>query len=146
MAVKGHLPASEVARVRAVFAAAPERAIRLATLHHNVLPGVISHRWGLARPFAAQQALLSLDADLVLCGHDHTEGAGQIDGRLVVSTAGTHSSRTRGGRVSAFNLIRIDAQRIQVDHYVYATGDATFRRGDSSQFVRHRGAARALAR
>ncbi|MEO8139406.1 MAG: metallophosphoesterase [Gemmatimonadota bacterium] len=145
MAVKGHLPASEVTRVRGVFAAAPEGAVRLAVLHHNVLPGVLSHRWGLARPLAAQRALLTLDADVVLCGHDHTEGAGQIDGRLVVSTAGTHSVRTRGGRPSAFNLIRIDAGRIQVDHYIYAGADATFRRGDSSQFVRHRGAARALA-
>jgi len=145
-AVKGNLPRSEVDRVRRVFAAAPETAVRLAVLHHNVLPGVLSHRWGLSRPLAAQRALLSLDADLVLCGHDHTEGAGQIDGRLVVSTAGTHSVRTRGGRPSAFNLIRIDERRIQVDHYVYARADATFRRGDSTQFVRHRGAARALAR
>ncbi len=145
-AVKGNLPRSEVDRVRQVFAAAPENAVRLAVLHHNVLPGVISHRWGLARPLAAQRALLSLDADLVLCGHDHTEGAGQIDGRLVVSTAGTHSVRTRGGRPSAFNLIRIDARRIQVDHYVYARAEASFRPGDSTQFVRHRGAARALAR
>ena len=146
MAVKGHLPASEVTRVRGIFAAAPEAAVRLAVLHHNVLPGVISHRWGLARPLAAQRALLTLDADVVLCGHDHTEGAGQIDGRLVVSTAGTHSVRTRGGRPSAFNLIRIDAQRIQVEHYLYAHADATFRRGDSSQFVRQRSAAPALAR
>jgi 3',5'-cyclic AMP phosphodiesterase CpdA len=145
-AVKGHLPAAEVERVRAIFARAPEGAARLAVLHHNVLPGVISNRWGLARPLAAQQALLTLDADLVLCGHDHTEGAGQIDGRLAVSTAGTHSVRTRGGRPSAFNLIRIDARRIQVDHYVHVRADATFRPGDSSQFVRQRGAARALAR
>ncbi len=143
-AVKGHLPAAEIGRVRALFATAAPEKVRLAVLHHNVLPGVISHRWGLARPLAAQRALLTLDADVVLCGHDHTEGAGQIDGRLAVSTAGTHSVRTRGGRPSAFNLIRIDARRIQVDHYVYARGDATFRRGDSTQFVRHRRAAGAL--
>jgi 3',5'-cyclic AMP phosphodiesterase CpdA len=146
MAVKGNLPRSEVDRVRAIFAAAPTDAVRLAVLHHNVLPGVISRRWGLSRPLAAQRALLSLDADVILCGHDHTEGAGQIDGRLAVSTAGTHSVRTRGGRPSAFNLLRIDARRIQIDHYVYARADGTFRLGDSSQFVRHRGAAPALAR
>lgn len=145
-AVKGNLPRREVDRVRAIFAAAPAHAVRLAVLHHNVLPGVISHRWGLSRPLATQRALLSLDADVVLCGHDHTEGAGQIEGRLVVSTAGTHSVRTRGGRPSAFNLIRIDDRRIQVEHYAYARAEATFRRSDSAQFVRHRGAAPALAR
>lgn len=144
--VKGHLPAAEVARVRATFAAAAPGKARIAVLHHNVLPGVISRRWGLARPRAAQRALLTLDADVVCCGHDHTEGAGAIDGRLVVSTAGTHSVRTRGGRPSAFNLIRIDATRIRIEHYVYAREAATFRPGESSQFVRHRGAAGALAR
>ena len=139
-AVKGHLPASEVARVRALFAAAAPHKSRLAVLHHNVLPGVISHRWGLARPEAAQRALLTLDADAVLCGHDHTEGAGQIDGRLVVSTAGTHSTRTRGALPSAFNLITIDRTSVGVTHYIYASGGGTFQRGDTSQFARTRAA------
>ena len=143
-AVKGHLPASEVARVRAVFAAAPPQKTRLAVLHHNVLPGVISHRWGLARPEAAQRALLTLDADVVLCGHDHTEGAGQIDGRLVISTAGTHSTRTRGGLPSAFYLITIEATHVAVTHYTYERHAGTFRRADSSQFARARVPAQSL--
>lgn len=144
IAVKGNLPAAEVERVRAIFAVAQPHKARLAVLHHNVLPGVISHRWGLARPEAAQRALLTLDADAVLCGHDHTEGAGQIDGRLVVSTAGTHSTRTRGGRPSAFNLIAIDAGSITVTHYIYAREAATFRRGDTHQFARSRVPAQSL--
>jgi 3',5'-cyclic AMP phosphodiesterase CpdA len=140
-AVKGHLPRSEVERVRRVFEAAPSGKVRLAVLHHNVLPGVVSRRWGLARPEAAQRALLSLEADAILCGHDHTEGAGQIDGRLVVSTAGTHSLRTRGGRPSGFNVLRIGPKQIRVEHYVYAREADTFRRGDQAIFARWRGAA-----
>lgn len=140
--VRGYLPRREVERVRRVFAAAPAEKIRLAVLHHNVLPGVVSNRWGLARPHAAQRALLSLGADAVLCGHDHTEGAGQIDGRLVVSTAGTHSVRTRGGRPSAFNLLRIDATRVQIEHYLYTRDSAGFRRGDTAIYARQRSAAR----
>ena len=136
--VKGNLPAAEVARVRRLFQEAPPETFRLAVLHHNVLPGVISHRWGLARPHAAQRALLTLDADLVLCGHDHTEGAGQIDGRLPVSTAGTHSLRTRGGRPSAFNLVRVSDRQVQIQHYVYAREAATFRPGDTAIFARGR--------
>lgn len=134
--VKGHLPAREVARVRDLFRELPQDTIRLAVLHHNVLPGVVSHRWGLARPHVAQRALLTLGADLILCGHDHTEGAGQIDGRLAVSTAGTHSVRTRGGRPSAFNLIRVSDRQIQIQHYVYAREAATFRPGDTAIFAR----------
>lgn len=144
--VKGYLPAAEVARVRERFARTDPRKIRIAVLHHNVLPGVISRRWGLARPRAAQAALLTLDADLVLCGHDHTEGSGQLDGRLVVSTAGTHSVRTRGGRPSAFNLLRITADQIQVEHYIYARDAGTFRPGDRSAYARYRRAAGAVQR
>ena len=143
-AVKGNLPAAEVARVRTLFAAAPPHKARLAVLHHNVLPGVISRRWGLARPKAAQRALLSLEADAVLCGHDHTEGMGQIDGRLVVSTAGTHSTRTRGGLPSAFNLLTLEATHVAVTHYCHDRPAATFRRTDTSQFVRSRAPAQSL--
>lgn len=144
--VKGHLPATEAARVRARFAATPPHKVRLAVLHHNVLPGVLSWRWGLARPHAAQRALLSLEADLVLCGHDHTEGAGQLDGRVVVSTAGTHSVRTRGGRPSAFNLLRVLPGEIRVEHHCYAREAGTFRPGDVTVFPRYRHAAGPLAR
>jgi len=138
LAVKGHLSAREVERVRAVFQSLPADTIRLAVLHHNVLPGVISRRWGLARPHLAQRALLRLGADVILCGHDHTEGAGQIDGTLAVSTAGTPSLRTRGGRPSAFNLIRVSDGEIRIQHYVYAREAATYRPGDTAIFARSR--------
>lgn len=139
--VKGDLPASEVARVTQLFAAAPAHKARIAVLHHNVLPGVVSHRWGLARPRQAQRRLVESGADLVCCGHDHTEGSGQLDGRVVVSTAGTHCIRTRGGRVSAFNLLRIMDDRIVVEHQLYDKDRATFRPGDTAAYARTRSAA-----
>jgi 3',5'-cyclic AMP phosphodiesterase CpdA len=142
--VKGDLPAAEVGRVRAILAAAPPHKVRLAVLHHNVLPGVVSHRWGLARPHAAQRALAGLGADLVLCGHDHTEGAGLLEGGTVVSTSGTHSVRTRGGRPSAFNLLRIDERRIDVEFFIYAREARTFRQGETASFARPRRAAGSL--
>lgn len=143
--VKGHLPTAEVTRVREVFARVPAHKVRLAVLHHNVLPGVVSQRWGLARPRAAQAMLLTLGADVVLCGHDHTEGAGQISNRLAVSTAGTHSVRTRGGRPAAFNLLRVDSRRIQIEHYLYAHAERTFRSGETVMLPRNRGAAGTVA-
>jgi 3',5'-cyclic AMP phosphodiesterase CpdA len=138
MAVKGHLSAREVERVRTIFQPLPPDVIRMAVLHHNVLPGVISQRWGLARPRAAQRALLSLDADVILCGHDHTEGEGQIEGRVVVSTAGTPSLRSRGGRASAFNVVTVRPSEIKVQHYIYVKDSATFRAGDTGVYARAR--------
>lgn len=137
-AVKGHLSQREVDRVRRVFETVPADEVRMAVLHHNVLPGVISHRWGLARPHGAQQALLTLGADVILCGHDHTEGAGQLDGRLAVSTAGTQSLRTRGGLPSAFNLIRVNEREIRIQHFIYAREAATYRPGDTAIYARGR--------
>lgn len=137
-AVKGHLSHREVERVRKIFELIPADTVRMAVLHHNVLPGVISHRWGLARPHLSQKELLTLGADVILCGHDHTEGAGQIDGSLAVSTAGTPSLRTRGGRPSAFNLITVNQREIRIQHFVHDRAAATYRPGDTAIFARTR--------
>ncbi len=141
IAVKGNLPARELDRVRRLFAAEPPEVVRMAVLHHNVLPGVLSHRWGLSRPEQTQRKLLETGADVILCGHDHTEGADQIGGRLAVSTAGTHSVRTRGGRPSGFNVIRVSPNQVTIIHYIYELTRAAFRPGDTAIFARHRVAA-----
>ena len=49
LAVKGHLPKREVARVRGLFDAAPREQARVLVVHHNVLRGDMSRRMGLAR-------------------------------------------------------------------------------------------------
>jgi hypothetical protein len=79
-----------------------------------------------------------------MCGHDHTEGAGQIRGRLPVSTAGTHSLRTRGGRPSAFNLVRLRTDEVRIEHYIYERRTGTFRPGDQTRFARYRVAAQSV--
>jgi predicted phosphodiesterase len=144
LTVRGDLPSSEVARVRGIFAKAPPEKARVVVVHHNVVPGVISQRWGVSHPRAAQTALLTLDADVVLCGHDHTEGAGQIHGRLPVSTAGTHSLRTRGGRPSAFNVVRLRTDEVRIEHFLYDRNAGTFRPGDQARFARYRVAAQSV--
>src|SRR6185295_3280320 len=73
LAVKGHLPKREIARVL--------------VLHHNVLRGEISNRMGLARWHQAQRRILASGAEVVLCGHDHQEGAELLGGRVVVVPA-----------------------------------------------------------
>jgi 3',5'-cyclic AMP phosphodiesterase CpdA len=136
VAVKGHLPASETARVTGVFARAPVDAVRILTVHHNILRGAHSQRMGLANWRGAYRRLLASGADVVLCGHDHHEGAGQIDGSLAVSTAGTHSFRTRGGRPSVFNLIRIDGRAVHIRHYRWESTTRRFLTSDVHSFAR----------
>lgn len=138
LSVKGHLPKKEVTRVRNVFAGAPPEAVRVATLHHNVLRGEISKRMGLSRWRTAQQRLLALGADVILCAHDHQEGAGQVDGILPVSTTGTHTRRTRGKRPSAFNVITIDQQAVHIQHHRWDVAAGRFQPSNTSAYARHR--------
>lgn len=134
LTVKGHLPASEVERARTAFAAAAPDACRILVLHHNVLRGQISNRWGLARPHEVHQALVRSGADLVLCGHDHQEAVGTLDNGTVIATASTHTFMTRGRRPSAFNLIDIDRAAILVRPMHWNGGG--YAPGEPSRFPR----------
>jgi 3',5'-cyclic AMP phosphodiesterase CpdA len=91
---------------------------------------------GLANWRSAYRRLLASGADLVLCGHDHQEDAGQIDGTLAVSTSGTHSSRTRGGRPSVFNLVTVDGQAVHIRHFRWESSARRFLTSDVYSFAR----------
>ena len=136
VAVKGHLPASETTRIGRIFAQVPPGVVRILTIHHNVLRGGHSKRMGLANWRSAYRRLLATGADVVLCGHDHHEGAGQIEGALAVSTAGTHSFRTRGGRPSVFNLVKIDQSAVHIQHFRWESSGRKFLTSDTNSFAR----------
>lgn len=133
-AVKGHLPRAEAARVAARLTTGVD-ALKVVVVHHNVLRGQISRRMGLAHWRWAQDALVATGADLVLCGHDHQEGTEALGG-MVVATAGTHTSRTRGHRPSAFNVIDADDRTIVVRHHGWNRGRRTFEPGPPVRFPR----------
>lgn len=136
LTVKGHLPRREADRAREQFAGLDQGTVRVVVLHHNVLRGQISQRMGLAHPTRAARWLVDSGADLVLCGHDHQESVGQIDGRVVVAAASTHTSMTRGKRASAFNQIMVEADSIVVRHQRWDIGLGSFRPGDEARFAR----------
>ncbi len=136
LAVKGHLPKREIQRAQQVFAAAPAEQARVLVIHHNVLRGEISRRMGLARWRQAQRRVAASGAELVLCGHDHQEGADLLDGKVVVATAGTLCRRTRGSRPSSFNFVTIEPTAIQVTFFRWEAERARFRASDTFAFAR----------
>jgi 3',5'-cyclic AMP phosphodiesterase CpdA len=136
LTVKGHLPSSETNRLAALFAAEPAGTAKVAVLHHNVLRGDISQRMGLAHWASAQRRLDATGAEVVLCGHDHQEGAGQLPRGTVISTASTLSDRTRGKRPSVFNVVRIDRDAVQVEFWRWDRAADEFRASDSHAFAR----------
>jgi 3',5'-cyclic AMP phosphodiesterase CpdA len=138
IAVKGHLPKREMKRVRALFDAAAPEAVRVLVVHHNVLRGDLSQRMGLARWKQAQARILESGAELVLCGHDHQERADTLGGRVIVSCAGTPTSRTRGGRPSVFNRVVVEPASIHVELYRWDAPRGVYRRSDTYAFARTR--------
>lgn len=134
LTVKGHLPAAETERAATVFRGAAAGALRVLVLHHNVLRGEISRRMGLAHWPDAQRRLDACGADLVLCGHDHQEGVGQLAQGTVVAAASTHTDMTRGKRPAAFNLIVADPAGLGVRHMCW--DGSAFQPGVEARFTR----------
>ena len=134
--VKGHLPAAEVDRAAAEFERSPADALRVMVMHHNLLRGQISRRMGLAHWRRAQERVVASGADLVLCGHDHQEGAALLADRVVVSTSSTHTARTRGHRPSAFNVVAAGRDTISVTHYLWDCAGGRFGPGAAARFPR----------
>ena len=139
LAVKGHLPKRELQRVHGVFAQAEPGIPRVLVVHHNVLRGELSQRMGLARWRGAQQRIAEAGTDVVLCGHDHQEGAEMLDGRVVVSTAGTLCTRARGGRPVSFNFVTIDPAAVQVTFFRWEAAKRRFQPSDTAAFARPQG-------
>ena len=136
IAVKGHLPKKEIERVKAVFAQAEAGIPRVLVVHHNVLRGEMSKRMGLARWRQAQRRIVEAGTDVVLCGHDHQEGAELLDGKVAVSTAGTLSTRARGGRAVSFNFVTIDPAAVQVTFFRWDAAKQRFQPSDTAAFAR----------
>lgn len=136
LAVKGHLPKREVLRVKQLFAAADPGLARVLVVHHNVLRGEISRRMGLARWRQAQRRIVESGADVVLCGHDHQEGADLLGGRVVISTASTLCRRVRGNRPASFNFVTIDPTAVHVTFFRWEAERSKFRASDTLAFAR----------
>jgi 3',5'-cyclic AMP phosphodiesterase CpdA len=138
LAVMGHLPKREVLRVRGIFSEAAPGLARVLVLHHNVLRGEISRRMGLAHWRRAHRRILESGAEVVLCGHDHQEGADLLGGRVIVSTAGTLCTPARGGRPSSFNFVTIEPSAVQVTVFRWDGQRGRFQASDTFAFARGR--------
>ncbi len=134
--VKGGLTDAQLADAHARLAASPAGDVRLLVVHHNVVRGRISSRWGLARPVAMLDAIAAMSPHVVCSGHDHEERVELITrptGRFIVSTANTLSNRMRKHRPSALNIIEADAATVTVTAWTYQSG--RFERGSMSASI-----------
>ena len=112
---------------------------RVIVMHHNPVIGELSQRHGLKNTKKVLGRFAQMGVDLVLCGHDHQESVHYIEHTkkgTVISTAGTVSSRSRGGRPSSVNVIAISKTAIDVTTRIWADESKTFVDGPHRCFAR----------
>ena len=139
ISIIGVVRRTQIERLRTVFADTPAGDARVIVMHHNPMKGELSQRHGLKNTARALGAFADLQADLVLCGHDHQDAVHFIEHTkkgTVISTAGTVSNRMRGGRPSSVNSIRITTNQIEVSTLVWSASDVGFVPGPAKCFAR----------
>ncbi len=137
--VVGALSHSQIERAREKFDRSPPDDLRAIVMHHNPMRGELSQRHGLVNTKRVLGAFAHLGVDLVMCGHDHQEAIHYVEHTrrgTVISTAGTVSNRSRGGRPSSFNVIDLSSSEIVVTTHIWAGHEHGFREGPVRRFTR----------
>lgn len=137
LSVIGDMRDAQIERVARKFAACEPGERRVVVMHHNPVAGEISKRLGLAHSAYVLDRFAELRVDLVLCGHDHQEAIHFVEREshgIVVSTAGTITTRSRGGRPTSVNAIRIDERGIAVRTLVWDVARHDFVAGSERRF------------
>lgn len=139
ISIIGDIRREQFKRAEAAFSKAPLGDARIIVMHHNPVKGELSQRHGLKNTTRILGAFAKMGVDLVLCGHDHQESVHYIEHTrkgTVISTAGTVSSRSRGGRPSSVNVIRILPREIEVTTRIWSDSRKTFVPGPHECFER----------
>jgi 3',5'-cyclic AMP phosphodiesterase CpdA len=139
ISVIGHLSKTQLERARAEFETSRSDDARVIVMHHNPVRGELSQRHGLKHTQKILGAFADMGVDLVLCGHDHQEAVHYIEHTkkgTIISTAGTVSNRSRGGRPSSVNSIRITPSEIEVSTLIWQSSARDFVAGPAKCFTR----------
>jgi 3',5'-cyclic AMP phosphodiesterase CpdA len=139
ISIIGHVRRAQIDRAAAEFARAPADDVRVIVMHHNPVMGELSQRHGLKNTRRVLGAFAEIGVDLVLCGHDHQEAIHFVEHTkkgTVISTAGTVSSRSRGGRPSSANAITLSPEAIDITTLVWSPEAQRFVPGPRRCFER----------
>lgn len=123
--VKGGLTAAQLTSADSRLKESPAGDVKILVVHHNIVRGRISKRWGLKRPRAMLNRIAAMHPHVVCTGHDHEERVELIEnplGHFIVSGANTLSSRVRGHRPTAINVIEATAYTVTVTAWGYRSG------------------------
>ena len=139
LSIIGYLTSAQIEHARAEFELSPPDDARVIVMHHNPVKGELSQRHGLKRTRKILGAFAEMGVDAVLCGHDHQEAIHFVEHTkkgTVISTAGTVSNRSRGGRPSSLNVLDIEHRNVTTTTYVWTPDRREFVPGAVKCFTR----------
>ncbi|HEY8167051.1 MAG TPA: metallophosphoesterase [Gemmatimonadaceae bacterium] len=139
ISIIGDIRREQFRQAEDAFQQTPQSDARAIVMHHNPVKGELSQRHGLKNTKKILGRFAEMGVDLILCGHDHQESVHYIEHTrrgTVISTAGTVSNRSRGGRPSSVNVIDIQPATIEVTTHVWSDGKKTFVPGPHKCFER----------
>lgn len=139
ISIIGDIHKDQLDQAQELFEQSPARDARVIVMHHNPVRGELSQRHGLKNTQKILGAFAEMGVDLVCCGHDHQESVHYIEHTrkgTVISTAGTISNRSRGGRPSSVNVISIGPETMDVTTHVWSKDAGTFVKGPHKVFER----------
>jgi 3',5'-cyclic AMP phosphodiesterase CpdA len=142
ISIIGHIRKEQFDVAEDEFKSDPPGTARVIVMHHNPVKGEISQRHGLKNTKRILGRYAQMGVDLVLCGHDHQESVHYIEHTrrgTVISTAGTVSSRSRGGRPSSVNVITLGDRTIDVTTRIWSDQSKVFQPGPHRRFARSTG-------
>ena len=134
----GALRKEQIDRAGQEFEKSPPDDWRIIVMHHNPVKGELSQRHGLRDTPRVLGAFADLGVDVVLCGHDHQEAVHYIEHTkrgTVISTAGTVSNRSRGGRPSSMNVLEFRQNTIHVSTLIWSNEAGGFAPGPARSFA-----------
>ena len=139
LSIIGDVKKAQLTKAKEAFTESPPTDARVIVMHHNPVRGQLSGRHGLKHTKQILGAFAEMGVDLVLCGHDHQESVHYIEHTkkgTVISTAGTVSNRSRGGRPSSVNIIFVKPETVEVVTRIWSPDAHTFVKGPHEVFRR----------
>lgn len=130
----GRINEGQMQRLHDRLAPLDERVTKIVVTHHPFeLPEGFDAKDLVGRADQAMEVFLRAGADVLLAGHLHTTHIAStatrypVDGRAaLVVQAGTATSTRGRGETNSFNLIRCDADRLEVVRWAWSPQDGRF--------------------
>jgi 3',5'-cyclic AMP phosphodiesterase CpdA len=140
----GRVNKEQVEKIRATLAGLPPELTRVVVTHHPFdLPKGAEEGDLVDRAHMAMDVFAECGVDLLMAGHLHQSHAGNTQARYKISEfaalvvqAGTATSTRGRGEVNSFNVIRVEAQKIEVDRYGWDAVHKQFQLLATEKFMR----------